>query len=459
MAADAGQQEGAMKGQKTTLAQEAKSSKTASSRKKETFQFDIREHDIGLPHKVWFMPSDKPIVCASFIFMDAGAKNVNKTHPSLSEFLAPMLKQGAGPYDRQRLHELLYDSGAYIDFTVTFEHAKVGFWAPFASYRQAVDLLMAMAMKPKLPRKHFEKLRNELQIGFEESLKEAGTHLGEAWNASCYPDDHPRRVSLSQYKEDLKKIRVEDLREYLKLLSRENVAIVVLGPRDHELEIVNDLKAVLGGLPEKPKETIVKSWNAQRKEDTRDVHVEFPVPQTMLAAWMPGFDEDDPDFCTKMLVFNVVCGSSLQSLLYQEVREKRGLAYYCYGRGCTSVKDPYFKISAGTQGKSLEEFKHVIRDIFAKVCREGIPQETFQNIKKELQSGELSHLDSTGSIVGYIAGRRSDGWSIKRIQEFSTNLEKVTYQHANEVAKKMFTPEKLRFVDVGQTAQPSGQGG
>lgn len=80
--------------QEATAGSSEKVRAASVSPKIDIFRAEIHEHDIGLPHKVWFIPSDHPIVCLSLVFEDAGAKNVNATHPSLPMFLWPMLLRG-----------------------------------------------------------------------------------------------------------------------------------------------------------------------------------------------------------------------------------------------------------------------------------------------------------------------------------------------------------------------------
>lgn len=419
--------------------------------------FDIHEHDIGLPHKIWFIPTEKRIVCLQIMFKDAGRKNINAIHPSLPSFLHSIVGKGAGSYDSQRVREIVYDSGAKIHFSMDQENGYFSLWAPAPSYREALDLGLLMITRPKLPQRDLEQLRKTLLIDHEESLKSPNTHLGEAWNAAFYVGKHPYRASLVAVKKDLQNLKIQDIRHYLRLWSQENAVVVVLGPKELEEEVVQYVRQALLTLPAKPDKEILTTWDSQLSSDTSDVHVEFSVPQSVVAIRIPGFDDKDPDFCTKKILFEVVCGHSMQSCLYQEIREKLGLAYYCYGRFVTDPHDPHIQILLGTQGASLDLAKKALRTAFSKVGQEGVPRSQFQNIKQEVVGRQVSWIDSSGRLVGYILSQRSRNWSLAQVQRYMSDLSQVTHEQVNECAKKIFKNISMRCVDVGQSSDPTGE--
>ena len=62
----------------------------------------------------------------------------------------------------------------------------------------------------------------------------------------------------------------------------------------------------------------------------RRIVVDLDVPQAVLTLGGPGIARKDPDFITAFVVNHILGGGSFSSRLYDEVREKRGLAYGVY---------------------------------------------------------------------------------------------------------------------------------
>ena len=133
--------------------------------------------------------------------------------------------------------------------------------------------------------------------------------------------------------ESMQAQQAEDLRQFhSRVFARDNLVIGVVGAISPD-----DLKTVLdqifGDLPEKSQ---LKDVPEIAIETGKEVHVEFNTPQTNIRLVQPGIKRDDPDFFAAYLVNYVLGGGSFSSRLYDEVREKRGLAYGVY-----SYLDPY----------------------------------------------------------------------------------------------------------------------
>ena len=82
---------------------------------------------------------------------------------------------------------------------------------------------------------------------------------------------------------------------------------------------------MFGALPEKPDLAPVENVTPQGLG--RRIVVNLDVPQTVVDFGGPGIARKDPDFMAAYIVNHILGGGSFDSRLYQEVREKRGLAY------------------------------------------------------------------------------------------------------------------------------------
>ncbi|GHS93610.1 hypothetical protein AGMMS49949_06940 [Alphaproteobacteria bacterium] len=412
------------------------------------FRLEIHEVKTALPNPVWFIPSDKPIVVVSIVFKDAGRKNLNATYPGLDAFIAPMLIRGAGSYDHYTMMEKLVDNGASLDFHVGSDDSVGTLWAPAPSYKEPLQLAVLALTQPKLPSRFFEKIRKESLLGLEESLKIPETHLYEGLQKHFYPEGHPYRCSLEQIREGLKHAKVKDIRHYLKYLSQENLLIVVLGPRDKEKEIVQDIEKEFLKIPK----TGIQPVQGDKPilQPKEDLHIEFDVPQTLIASEQRGFGRKDPHFFAKKLAVAVVAGHSLHSMLYREIRTKHGLAYSCGGSNIENSLCSTLYFFVGTQTEKAEESKKFLKELLRKVQKEGISKADFETAKKMFLGSFVVDRDSSTSIAHYVGTMRGFGYTLPEIQDYLQNYKKLPYEDVNKASKEVFNPDTLCFVTVGQ---------
>ena len=108
------------------------------------------------------------------------------------------------------------------------------------------------------------------------------------------------------------------------MLARQNLKVAVVGDIDAET-LKPLLDRVFGALPAKP--DLMPVANVMPAGLGRQIDVSLDVPQAVVDFGGPGIARKDPDFMAAYLINHILGGGSSDSRLYQEVREKRGLAY------------------------------------------------------------------------------------------------------------------------------------
>jgi zinc protease len=227
--------------------------------------------------------------------------------------------------------------------------------------------------------------------------------------------------------------------------------VVVLGPREKKDEIIKNVEKMILDFPKKGPQT--KCEYGELNVCDGDTHIDFDIPQTMILGHHPGYRYTDPKYHAKKLAFALVAGGSLNSMFYGEIREKRGLVYYCYGSDLILKGSCVFNFFAGTRSETVEEVKKVIKELFLRVSKNGVPKENFERTKRELLGSLVVGLESSSKFVSYFAVNRAAGRSLMEINSQLDAFKKVTWQDVNDVCKEMFKPEQLKFISIGGTAK------
>lgn len=129
-------------------------------------------------------------------------------------------------------------------------------------------------------------------------------------------------------------------------------------------------------------------------------------------------------------VLNTAVGGGLSSRLFQEVREKRGLAYSVYSGVDTFADTGAFSMYAGCQPENLGEVAAVVREVIADVARDGITDAECARAKGALRGGLVLGLEDTGARMHRIG--RSE-LSYGRHWGLSETLERISTVSAEQV--------------------------
>jgi zinc protease len=138
-----------------------------------------------------------------------------------------------------------------------------------------------------------------------------------------------------------------------------------------------------------------------------------------------------------------------------EVREKRGLAY---GIGTYLAPYEHGELLLGqtaTANARAAETVEVVRQEWARIAEEGVTEEELRDAKTYLTGAYPLRFDGNGTIASQLAGMQLDDLPLDYVKIRNDKIEAVTLDDANRVAKRIYRPEDLHFVLVGQ---PEGLG-
>ncbi len=166
----------------------------------------------------------------------------------------------------------------------------------------------------------------------------------------------------------------------------------------------------------------------------------------------PGLRRDDPRRYAAALL-DAILGGSASSRLFQEIREKRGMAYSVYTYGSQYVDAGQVGLYVGTREENLRECLEVIaaelRDVGAGNIRAGELERAKENMKGRM----LLSLESTSARMNRLGKAIVTGMEIVSIEETERRISAVTLDEVAELARAVFTPERLSAAGIGPSEQ------
>lgn len=150
-------------------------------------------------------------------------------------------------------------------------------------------------------------------------------------------------------------------------------------------------------------------------------------------------------------VLNAALGGGMSSRLFQEIREKRGLAYQVYSSVANYADTGYLSVYAGCQPDRLGAVAGVLRDVLGLVGKEGFTDAEVARAKGQLRGGLVLGLEDTASRMSRIGKQELNyGW-YEGVDETVERIDAVTADEVYDLARGLF---RSAGISVGAVVGP-----
>jgi zinc protease len=208
------------------------------------------------------------------------------------------------------------------------------------------------------------------------------------------------------------------------------------------------LDEAFGGLPEKAATSAVPEAKPEGLGFTFVLNRE--VPQSVAIFGLPGLSRKDPDFYAAYVMNHILGGGSFSSWLYDEVREKRGLAYSIYSYLQPRKEAPFWMGSVATANAGMAKSVDLIRTQVRKMYEEGVTDAEMENAKLYINGSYPLRFTSSDRVAGILASIQFNDLGMDYLDRRAGLVDKVTKEDIARVAKRFLDPAKLTFSVVGQ---------
>lgn len=149
------------------------------------------------------------------------------------------------------------------------------------------------------------------------------------------------------------------------------------------------------------------------------------------------------------LVLNILLGGSMSSRLFQEIREKRGLAYSIYSSLSAYADSGILKICAGTSRDKAAEVLSVTSDVVASLCEGSFGDEEVFLAKELIKGGMELNLESPEYRMSRLAMNEMFLGRIEPPEEALLRVDRITTDQVRDLAASMLRKERFFLAAVG----------
>ena len=163
-----------------------------------------------------------------------------------------------------------------------------------------------------------------------------------------------------------------------------------------------------------------------------------PTEQAHLLIGMPGIPlGSDERFAGS--IHDTILGGPMSSRLFQEVREKRGLAYAVYASTASYMNAAQFSVYAGTRPSNLGEVLGIIHSEFEKMASSGVTSEELERAQEYIIGNTVLKNESTPARMVRLGAHQVNGLEILSLDEIIERFRAVTCADVKAVAEKILS--------------------
>jgi predicted Zn-dependent peptidase len=350
----------------------------------------------------------------------------------VSHFLEHLLFKGSDRRSAREISQTIDRVGGDINAFTAKEYTAYYCRLPARHQALGVGLLGEVLTTPAL---RDEDVDNERQVILEELAMDDDSPddvAHRAFMSHLFPD-HPLGRETAGSADTVEAITPADVRRFFGAHYRAGSTVVaVSGPLDHN-ETLAQVETAFATLPNgdgRVERTVAGAPTSGEiiEDDTEQVHI---------VLGMHGVSRDDNDR-EALDVVNHVFGGGLSSRLFDEIRERRGLAYSVYS-GVSSYADAgAFTIYAGTQPVHAAEVMELIHEQLELLLKDGITDDELDIAKGYLTGAFELGLEDTGSRMARAAGLLVTTGEIRPVVEQVARWDAVQQSDTRRVIERIF---------------------
>ncbi len=379
------------------------------------------------------------------LWVKTGSAYENKENNGISHFLEHMSFKGTEKRTALQMTEEIEDVGgqsnAYTSREFTAYYAKM----MKEDAELAVDVLTDSVKNSIFPEDELIKERDVVVQEIKQTLDTPDDIVFDYFQETAFPNQALGRAILGDEQTVLSFNR-DSLLQYIKSnYAAENMVVCAVGNIEHQ-QFVDMVSARMSDFREKTDFTIdpqnyVGGFSLTQR----------PIEQSHLLLGFGAFPHKNPDYY-KAAILSTILGGGMSSRLFQEIREKRGLAYSVYSFSSAHTDTGIFGIYAGTDAKDIPTLAPVIVDEIKKVSNDLVTEKEYQRAKTQLKASIKMGIESSSSTAEVLARQNLIHNRTLSINEVVNRIDSVSREDLRDVACKIFqtSPTYTLLGDIKQ---------
>ncbi|HVS28649.1 MAG TPA: pitrilysin family protein [Solirubrobacteraceae bacterium] len=392
------------------------------------------------------MPSVRSVALGFWIA--AGSRLERDSEAGLSHLLEHLLFKGSDRFDSLEIDQIFDSMGAEINAGTGKETTSVYARVLDRHLERAFEVMCDMVWAPA-----FREVDTEREVVLEEIAMYEDDPQDKVFDVlgSAVFDGDPLARPILGRAEVIRDTAVEDIRAFHRDHYRaDNVVVAAAGSIDHDrlVQLVRDFDPSLAGGP-----AVTPNGGSPAGQDRPRVRFERKdTEQYHVCLGAAGLARDDDRRFALRVLDNILGGTS-SSRLFQEVREKRGLAYGIYSFANHYAGTGQIGLYVGTRADNLEQSVAVIVAELERLTCDPASEQELERSKDNVKGRLVLSLESTAAHMNRLGSSLLADIELLSVDDVIERIDAVTLDDLHELAELLWRPQRLSAAGIGPDQQ------
>jgi len=378
------------------------------------------------------------------IYYGAGSRDETDALRGISHFIEHMMFKGTKKRTAREIADSIESRGGHLNAFTTKENTCYEARILAEDLPLAMDVLTDMLRESLFDKDEMEREKRVVleEIKMYEDTPEEMVH--DVFEQTLFPS-HPLGQPIIGYEKTVSAMSREDIVGYIGTQYRpDRIIVSAAGNLDHDELVAMTAKAFSdldGTAPVREQQIPIASGESKQmgKRDIEQVHFCYGAA---------GYAKTDKRRYPLMILNNVL-GGNMSSRLFQEIREKRGLAYSIGSYPRAYLDGGFFCVYGGTSPDTYQQVLELTQIEFDKVLKDGITDDELSKAITQVRGALVLGLESMNSRMHRYGDSILTYGRVIPISEIMAEFEAVTHEKINATAHEILGSDKKTLTAIG----------
>jgi predicted Zn-dependent peptidase len=379
----------------------------------------------------------------------AGSRDEPAEKAGVSHFIEHLLFKGTRAYDAQRIAEIFDEMGGELNAATSREHTVVYARVPDRHLEDALDVMADMVFSPA-----FADIDAEREVVLEEiaMVEDAPQDLVHDLLSEAVFAGHALGRPVIGRADVISSISRRSIAAYhRRAYVAGNVVLAAAGNLEHD-QLLGLLEQAARQRVEPPAQRTRLRPPLVREPGPGIRFLEKDTEQFHVCVGAPGISRSDRRRFTASLL-DAILGGSASSRLFQEIREKRGMAYTVYSFGSQYTDTGLIGIYVGTREENLEACLQIVAEQIADIAAGNLRERELQRAKENLKGRIALSMESTSNRMSRLGRSLITDTELLSLDRVIAEIDAVDPRMLAELAGVLLDSARLSAAGIGPSEE------
>lgn len=401
--------------------------------------------DNGLRIVTEKIPSARSVAIG--IWIDVGSRDEHKDENGISHFTEHMLFKGTKTRTAKEIASYLESLGGGLNAFTSREQTCYHATVLDQHLPKAVEILSDIIMNSTLNRASLEREKSVVVEEIFEVEETPSEYIHELFS-DCFWRGHPLGWPIMGSQKNVRSLSRSGVISFMKRHYRAGRIVVAAAGNISHRKLVDMVKKYF----QFPAGTDGRGAPAGSPSDFSINLYKRKSNQTHFCLGFPAIKFDDPKR-NSILAIHTLLGAGMSSILFQKIREEKGIAYTVYTFPDFYRDNGLFGVYLASDKRRLHTAVEIILKEFKKVKKERIKKSKLDEIKSQMKGNLILSMESTNGRMNRLGRHEILAGRYSSLKDSIRNIDKITADKMQEVARELFHSQNMTITSLGAAGE------